>query len=180
MSALDLPEAVAGGLLLFVLPGLTVARALFPEWRFRGPGGPRRALETATLAFVVSVALTVLVGAVLLGLAPGGFSASWGDPLLEAVLAGITMIAFVVGMLEGAYARSAPSRTLAEAGPGEEGAWELTRELDRLRREESRLERRLASAATDPQGSQALRTELTTVRERRSALERRREEEYAR
>lgn len=180
MAVLDVPETIAGGLLLFVLPGLTIARALFPEWRFRGPGGPRRALETTTLAFVLSVALTVLVGAVLLGVAPGGFSAAWSDPFLEAVLAAITVIAFAVGLLEGAYQRRPAARGLAEAGPGDEGAWELTRELDRLRREESRLEGRLAAAAADPSASATLRAELESLRDRRSSLERDREEEYAR
>ncbi|MFY9717906.1 MAG: DUF1616 domain-containing protein, partial [Thermoplasmata archaeon] len=68
MEAVELLEATVGGLLLFVVPGFTLARCLFPEWRFRGPDGARRALETATLAFVLSIALTVLVGSALLGL----------------------------------------------------------------------------------------------------------------
>jgi hypothetical protein len=180
MAWLSALQAVGGGLLLFVVPGLAVARALFPEWTFRGPGGPRRALETATLAFVLSVALTVLVGAILLGVAPGGFSAAWGDPLLEAALAGIAAIAFVAGVLEGAYSRRPTRSRLSEAGPGEEGAWELTRELDRLRREESRLERRIAATAADAEGSAGLRAELAALRDRRSSLERGREEQYER
>jgi len=102
MDALDLLEAIVGGLLLFVVPGFAVARALFPEWRFRGPDGTLRALETATLSFVLSVALTVLVGSLLLGLAPGGFAAAWSDPVLEVALAAVALVAVAAGVLRGA------------------------------------------------------------------------------
>jgi hypothetical protein len=157
MEAVDLLQATVGGLLLFVVPGFALARCLFPEWRFRGPDGARRALETATLAFVLSVALTVLVGSALLGLAPGGFAAAWGDPVLEVALAAVAVVAFAAGAVRGAYSRIPPTGPVGTDDPGGEGSFELTRALDRLHRE-------------DP-----------TVGSRRvEELEQRREEEYAR
>ena len=174
MSLAELPEAVAGGALLFALPGLAVARAVFPEWRFRGPDGLRRVLETVTLGFVLSVALTVLVGGALLGIAPGGFAASWGDPLLEAALAAIALVAFVVGLFEGAYARVPPVTPTPAPDPGGEGAWPLSRALERLNREEARLARRGAEGSADD------RRRLEEIRSERARLEAGREAEYAR
>ena len=179
METVDLAESIAGGLLLFVLPGLATARALFPEWRFRGPDGLRRALETVTLAFVLSVALTVLVGSLLLGVAPGGFAASWSDPILEAALAAVTVVAVLAGALRGAYSRSPPARSLPAPEPGGAGAWELGRELDRLHREDRRLVHRLRGlTAEDPQVADIERQRAELAR-RIEGLERRREEEYA-
>jgi hypothetical protein len=176
MSALGVGEAVVGGALLFFVPGFAVTRALFPEWRLRGTGALRRGLETATLSFVLSVTLTVLVGYGLLGLAPGGFSATWSDPLLEAVLAAIAVIAFATAGLEGAFSRHGTVRPVPAAEPGGEGAWELTRELDRLRREEVRLARSLRAAPPD---AAALEAERNRVVARVEELERAREAEYA-
>ncbi|HTW55662.1 MAG TPA: hypothetical protein VMG36_04345 [Thermoplasmata archaeon] len=174
MPLAEIPEAVVGGALLFAVPGLAVARAIFPEWRFRGPDGLRRALETATLAFVLSIGLTVLVGGALLGLAPGGFAASWGDPLLEAILAAIAVVAFVVGLLEGAYARIPPARPAPEPDPGGEGAWPLSRALERLNREEARLVRKGTGGTADDA------RRLGEIRAERARLEAAREADYAR
>lgn len=183
MSAggLDLGEATVGALLLFVVPGLTVARALFPEWRFRGPDGGRRALETATLAFVLSVGLTVLVGTALLGLAPGGFAAAWSDPLLEAVLAAIAAVAFAAGWLRGAYAKVPPPAPAREtAGAGAEGGWELTRQLDRLRRDDRALEHRARRAGPATPEANEIARARAEIAQRIETLEASRESEYAR
>ncbi|HTP53543.1 MAG TPA: hypothetical protein VML94_01070 [Thermoplasmata archaeon] len=180
MGAVDLLEAVVGGLLLFVVPGLALARGLFPEWRFRGPDGPRRALETATLALVLSVALTVLVGSALLGLAPGGFAAAWGDPVLEAALAAIALVAFVAGVVRGAYSKVPPRAPAGAEEPGGEGAFALTRELDRLHREDRALARRLRAARDDGPEASEIDRARTEVAQRIDGLERGREEEYAR
>lgn len=182
MDAGALGEAVAGGLLLFVVPGFAVARSVFPEWRFRGPDGARRALETATLSFVLSIALTVLVGTALLGLAPGGFSAAWSDPLLEALLAAIAAVAFVAGWARGAYARVAPPAPTGEPADarGEEHAWELTRQLDRLHREDRALARRADGLAADGPEAAELARERSEIARRIEALEVARENEYAR
>lgn len=174
MALADIPEAIAGGALLFALPGLAVTRAVFPEWRFAGPGGLRRAVETATLGFVLSVALTVLVGGAILGIAPGGFSASWGNPLLEAALAAVTVLAFAVGAVEGAYGRHRPSTGAPEARPDEEGAWELSRALERLDRQAAQLAPRAAAGNADAQ------RELTELGHERDRLASAREADYAR
>ncbi|MCI4366082.1 MAG: DUF1616 domain-containing protein, partial [Thermoplasmata archaeon] len=139
MTAANLGEAAAGLLLVFFLPGYTTTRALFPEWRLRGSEAWRRGVETVTLGFVISIGWTVVIAYLLLEGGPSGFAASWTDPALEAALALVTVIAFLVGWWEGAYARVPPQRTVS-SDPGGEGAWELTRRLEDLGREERRLE----------------------------------------
>ena len=57
MDPLAVGEAIAGGALLFVVPGFAVAKAVFPERRVRGAAGVRWALELAALALVLSVVL---------------------------------------------------------------------------------------------------------------------------
>jgi hypothetical protein len=172
-------EAVAGGLLVFFVPGFFLTRALFPEWRIRGPAAPRRLIETFTLSFVLSVTLTVLVGYLLLAVAPGGFQAYWTDPVLEAALSGIAVAAFAAGLLRHAFARTPPmTHPRAEADPGGFDAWELTRALDRLGREERRLRHALRVAPGGPD-EREIRERLEQVRSETEALRRHREAEYA-
>jgi hypothetical protein len=170
-------EAVAGGALLFFVPGYAISRAVFPEWRIRGPGGARRALETVVLGFVLSIGVTVLAGYLLLNGAPGGFVARWSDPLLEAVLAAVAGAAALVALAEGAFARVPPPARGSEGGPGEEGAWELTRAVDRLRREERSILRRL-EGEPESDASSGLRTRLEEIRRLREERLRAREAEY--
>ncbi len=177
MAVLDVPEAVVGGLLLFFAPGYGVARAVFPEWRLRGPLALRRAVETIALAFVTSVALTVIVGSFLL-ISPGGFQAAWSDPVLEAALAAVTVLGLVVAGLRGAFSRPGPAETHSTSG-GETGAWELTRELDRLGREERQLRRELESSPPGGPRTAELARRIDEIRARDSELRRHREEEYA-
>lgn len=179
MTALGPVESVVGGLLLFFVPGYAVTKASFPEWRVRGEGGVRRLVEVVTLSFVVSIGLTVLVGYGLLTLAPGGFAASWSDPVLEVVLAAVAIVAFAVALLRGSFARVPPTARPAESDAGEEGAWELSRELERLGRDERRLEHALRVAARDSAERSKLLEELESVRAERDALRRRREDQYA-
>jgi hypothetical protein len=177
MGPLEAFEAVGGGLLLFVVPGLAVARAMFPEWRFRGPEGLRRSLETATLSFVLSVALTVLVGSALLGLAPGGFAAGWRDPLLEAVLAAVAAVAFVAAGLRGAFSTE-PGRSRPES-PGDEGAWELDRALERRRSERATLAAQRAAAPDGGPDAARLDARIAELDAETESLVRDREAEYA-
>lgn len=179
MTVLSVAEGAAGALLLFFVPGYAVTKALFPEWRVRGPEGTRRLLEIATLSFVASIGLTVVVGYGILNLAPGGFAAAWSDPLLEAVLAAVALVAFVVALRRGAFARTPPPAPAAPPEGGEEGAWELSRELERLGRDERRIQHSLRVATLSPSDAARLRAELDRVRAERDALRRRREEEYA-
>ncbi len=173
-------EPVVGIPLVFFVPGYTVTKAIFPEWRVRGRGALRTGLEIGTLAFVLSVVLTVLAGELLLAAAPGGFQAAWSDPVLESLLAGVALIGFVAGWVRGAYARTAPPARAPETGTGEEGAWELTRQLDALGREERRIRHALRAAQpTDAERTELLR-ELDRIVGEQEALGREREASYAR
>jgi len=174
-------EAVAGFLLVFFLPGYTVTKALFPEWRIRGPDAYLRLLEVVTLGFVLSVVLTILLGYLLLVGAPSGFQAYWSAPVLEGALAAVAVGGFAAGAARGSYARVPPPSRAPPAEPdGEEGAWELTRRLDRLSREERHIERTLRAPTERRSEESALRTRLAEIQAETRELERRREAEYAR
>ncbi len=179
MTAVNLVESLAGGLLLFFVPGYAVTKALFPEWRVRGPDGARRLLEVVTLSFVTSIGLTVVVGFGILSLAPGGFAAAWSDPVLEVALAAVTVLALATAVARGAFARTPPTVPRPEVSSGEEGAWELSRELERLGREERRLQHALRVSKESPAETARLSAELEALRSERDSIRRRREEEYA-
>lgn len=179
MTLLSIAEGLAGGLLLFFIPGYAVAKALFPEWRVRGPQGGRRLLEIVTLSFVTSVGLTVVVGFGILDLVPGGFAAAWSDPVLEGALGAVALVALVAAFLREAFARIPPASRPTAAGAGEEGAWDLSRELERLGRDERRLQHVLRVSSPNPAETARLTAELDSVRAERDALRRKREEEYA-
>lgn len=172
-------EVAVGVPLLFFVPGYTVAKALFPEWRVRGALRWRRLLELATLAFVLSVVLTVLVGALLLAAAPGGFQASWSDPQLEAVLAGVALVGLIAGWMRGAYAREPPEVRGPEEDPGGEGAEALRARLDALAREERRLRHRLRVGGVSGTERTVLEGEIERLRTEQASLGRAREAEYA-
>jgi hypothetical protein len=171
-------EMVAGALLVFFVPGYAVTKAVFPEWRIRGAVATLRLLEVVTLSLVTSVGLTVLVGYALLEGGPNGFQAAWGDPLLEAVLAAVAAVAFVVAWERGAFARTPPAPPAPEPAD-EAGTWRLVEQLDELRREERRIRHRLRQAPAGSTEASRLRGELERVRAETSHLQTRREEEYA-
>lgn len=181
MTALTDVEAAAGLLLFFFLPGYAVTKALFPEWRIHGAQAGRRAVEIVTLSFVTSVALTVFVGYLLLVATPsGGFQAYWSSPVLEAVLLALTLVAALVAGRRGAFASIPPPAPAPAADTGEDGAWELMGELDRLSREERRLTHSLRTHAQNASERSRLTEELEEVRAQRERLRARREAEYAR
>jgi hypothetical protein len=173
-------EVAVGLPLLFFVPGYTFAKALFPEWRVRGPLRWRRLLEIATLGFVLSVVLTVLVGGLLLAASPGGFQASWSDPQVEAILGGVALVGFVAGWVRGAYAREPPTVGGPEEEPGGEGAWELRARLDELAREERRLRHQLRAGGVSGTERSTLEGEIDRLRVEQESLGRAREGEYAR
>ncbi len=172
-------ETAAGLLLVFFVPGFLIAKALFPEWRLRGPLALRRAVEIVTLSFVLSVALTILLGYVLLSTAPGGFRTSWSEPTLEIGLVAVALIALGSGVARGAYRREPPPAPVPEPTSGDEGAFELTQRLDRLRREERRLEHELRVGAHAAPEDARLRYRLQEIRQESDDLRQRREREYA-
>ncbi len=180
MTALTDVEAVAGILLIFFLPGYAVTKAVFPEWRIRGPDAGLRAVEVATLSFVMSVAFAVFVGYLLLVASPGGFQAYWSNPVLEVILAALTVVGVMVAYARGAFSRVPPAGPTQAADTGEEGAWELLRELDRLAREERRLVHAIRRTASDAPELLRLNEQLARIRSAEESLRTRREAEYAR
>jgi uncharacterized membrane protein len=172
-------EAVVGFLLVFFVPGFFISKALFPEWRVRGPLALRRLVEMITLSFVLSVVLTVVVGYLLLSAAPGGFQASWSDPVLESVLLAVTVVAVGWGAVRGAYRREPTARPTPPAPSPEEGAFELTERLDQLAREARRIRHALRAGSTDPVERSRLSARMEEIRAETAELGRRREAEYA-
>ena len=180
MAPLNALEDVAGFLLIFFVPGYAVTKALFPEWRIRGPERYLRLLEIVSLGFVLSLVLTILVGYLLLVGTPAGFQSYWSAPTLEAALTAIAGVAIVVGLLRGAYARSPPAaRGPPAVEPDEAEVWAVTRELDRLGREERHLVRALNRKGLDPAEEGRLRSRLSDIRARADEIGRRREAEIA-
>jgi hypothetical protein len=177
MSAND-AEVVAGLLLLFFVPGYTVTKATFPEWRIRGPVATLRLLEVTTLSFVMSIVLTVILGYFLLVAGPTGFQAYWSNPELEALLAGVAAVGFIAGWFRGAYRRD-PPRAPSPESADDTGAWELVEELDRLRREERRVRHDLRVARAESPEAVRLRQELDRIQTEATELKSRRETEYA-
>lgn len=172
-------ESVIGILLVFFLPGYALSKAVFPEWRVRGPDALRHAVELLTLSFLLSVVLTVLIGYLFLTGVPGGFRAGWSDPLLESVLGAITVIGVALAAARGAFARVPPGPPFPPRPSTEEGAFELTRELDRLRHEERRVLHLLRTEPPDSEEHERLSARLEKLRTERDELARHREAEYA-
>ncbi|MCI4353111.1 MAG: DUF1616 domain-containing protein [Thermoplasmata archaeon] len=174
--AASAPEVVLGLLLLFGLPGWGVTKAVFPEWRLRGPEALLRTVEVGTLSLVLSVALTVLVGFGL-GALPGNlFQTGWSDPLLEIILAAIAGIALAIAALRGGFRREAPHGPAPEPSPGEEAPFALVEKLESNRREFRRVRHALRQLSPgDPVRSELekrvaiLDDEFRRVRERREA-----------
>lgn len=179
MSGLSAVETAAGLLLVFFVPGYAIAKALFPDWRVRGREGLRRLVELVTLSFLLSVVLTVLVGYFEMTLAPGGFRSYWADPVLEVSLTAVAVVAFALGLARGAYRTVPPPRPAVAPYGGEEGVFDLTLELDRLRREGQRIRHALRTGSPTASERDRLRTRLEEVEGASAELQRRREAEYA-
>lgn len=146
MDPLVAAEVVIGLLLVFLLPGYALTKAIFPEWRVRGPTAALRAVELLTLSLVLSVVATILVGFVLANGPGPGFSASWSDPVLEVVLAALTLLALAVGAVRGAFAREPPAAPLLDPSPGSDDGWALVVRLETLDRERRSAQHHLRRA----------------------------------
>ncbi|MCI4350292.1 MAG: DUF1616 domain-containing protein [Thermoplasmata archaeon] len=177
--AVNLALAIVGGVLVFALPGYAVAKSVFPEWRVRGAGALLTAVELATLSFVLSVTLTVLVGFVLLNAAPSGFQATWSNPALELSLAGISLVGLAVAYLRGAFARNPPSAPHPEEDTGATGGWEAMRRMDDLARQERGLRRSLTRIPPGSDEDRRIRDQLEKVQTEASAVRAAREAELA-
>ncbi|MFZ1022599.1 MAG: DUF1616 domain-containing protein [Thermoplasmata archaeon] len=179
MSGTPIYESLVGLALVFFLPGYFTTKALFPEWRVRGPDGLTRLVEIISLGFMLSVVLTIVLGFGLLLVGPNGFQASWSDPVLESILAVVAAVALVAGILRHAYSKEAPLPGGDGPEPGGEGAWQLLRELEALQREERRLRHRLRVTPADSGAGTQLERELQSVQQQIATLSLEREAEYA-
>ena len=175
----SIPLAVLGGLLVFVLPGYAVGKAVFPEWRLKGPHALRTAVELATMSFVLSVVLTVLVGFLLLNATPSGFQATWNDPILEGALGGITVVGLAVAFARKGFAREPPAAPTLEEDRSVSGGWQAIRQLDQLNREERVLRRSLVAAPPGSEEERQLRSQIERVRTEAASVRARREAELA-
>lgn len=171
--------APVGFLLVFLLPGYAVTKAMFPEWRVRGPAAGLRAVEIGTLSLVLSVALSVVVGVGLLDLPGAGFAAFWSEPVLEVTLGVIALVALVVGAARGAYRHDPPEGPAPEASAGAEDGWELVTRLDSIGRSRRRLEHQLRVQGDSDQRAERWRDEIRRLDEEAAAIRRAREVEYA-
>jgi hypothetical protein len=174
----SIAESAAGFLLVFFLPGFGVSRALFPEWRFRGPLGLTRIVETLALSVVTSVALTILFGFGMLVTA-GGFAATWADPQLEIRLAIVAGATLFIAAYRGAFSRHVPAPRPPEPSPGDDGGWELIRRMEQLARQERSLTHALRRAGADDPHARRVTRELEEVRAEQASIRRSREVEYA-
>ncbi len=180
MPAIAILETGAGVALVFFLPGYGLTKAVFPEWRVRGTAGLRRLVELVTLSFVLSVALTVLVGYLLLASSPGGFQASWTDPLLEISLAGIAVVGLGAALVRGGFSREPPvGASPPPVAHGEEDALELTRQLDELGREARRIQHTLRAQRATASERERLEARLSEIDRESAELRAGREAEYA-
>jgi hypothetical protein len=170
----DVLEPIAGGLLLFVLPGFAWSRALFPEWPLRGPSASIRWVETLTLSFLMSVSLTIVIGSALSRNNTLDFSASWSAPTVELLLLVATAAGLVVAAVRGGLSwDGAPGRPTSSEEPSITTTF---RDLDRIERDRVRARRALRAARGDVDRELECRHELDRldqeareVRERREA-----------
>jgi hypothetical protein len=173
----DALETAAGAFLLFVAPGYAWTRAVFPEWRFAGPDRWGVGVRVATLTFVWSIAIDIVVGSVLTEVPSLGFSAAWSDPKLEVALVLLTAAGLVAAVVRGAFR---PIREAAPAPPGvERSPLSWMQEADRLARDEARLRRQIRRSAPESPERSRLESELQAVSERLAETHRQRERELA-
>ncbi|MCI4325296.1 MAG: DUF1616 domain-containing protein [Thermoplasmata archaeon] len=176
MVSVNAAEAVAGLALAFFLPGFGLARATFPEWRFRGPVGAIHLIETVALSLFGSVAITIVVGFGLLNL-PVGFQATWSNPLLWEILAGVSVVALVIAVLRGAFSRLPPPAPAQRSEEPDDRSFSTIRELERLNAEERRLRHRLrVLPSQDPERART-NADLERVVAQRATVASRREAE---
>jgi hypothetical protein len=169
-------QAGAGLLLVFVLPGFAMARALFPEWRFRGELGLTRAVETVTLTLVLSVSTTILVGFMLLN-SSAGFSAVWSDPLLQITLVSITAVCAGLAWGRGAFSHVPPAGPVPEPLGGEVGGAERLAMAEHLARRSRRVRHQIR-ARPSPSELARLEAELSLLDEEARQMGEAREAEY--
>jgi hypothetical protein len=144
---LEVLRIIFGLLLIFVLPGTMLIKAMFPR-----PGEldeEYNGLYVLTLGMATSVCLTILVGFVLGSLPVRDSGKGWFDaPFITASLVALTLVFFAIGWWRGAFPwlglldkRLARFPLPAEAPRGTKRHDELLAEIDELTRDRDRLKR---------------------------------------
>lgn len=178
---------VGGAVLLFLAPGFLLLSALFPGRHYFGPFHP---VALPALSVVASVAVVILVGAVL-GFLPGGpgdDGRGWlqgsqsGAPVVEITLGVLCVALFGVAWWRGAFpllGRRAEYEAFRERAEPEEITLlrDVRLEQERLRKEAARVRKR-ARDSRDPGVRSALSEAAEDLRQEGKELaERARREE---
>ncbi len=172
-------EAALGLLLVYLLPGFGITRALFPERRVFRPWSAKELLEQTTASIVLSVGTAILVGYAWLGTTTG-VRAGWNDPLIELTLAVIAAAALAVAGGRGSFSREPPRGPPHTDGVTETDPMVLVHELEALSREERVLRHRIRVAGPGSNEAEPLAQELARVRAEAARLRAGREGEYDR
>lgn len=155
----------------FFIPGALLMKLLWPEWRIRGDEGVERLAEIIAGGVVMSATLTILVGFYLGNV--GLFWVGTSEPLLEAILGGLSVLFFVIGFFRGAYSESPPRAPSLVEGPlgGEIDTEAYYTRLEEISKKERRLrhELRKAGMAETPE-RERLQTELAALLEERKEI----------
>ncbi|NIP36675.1 MAG: DUF1616 domain-containing protein [Thermoplasmata archaeon] len=147
--AFELLQIVFGLLLIFVLPGVTLIKAMFPR-----PGEldqEYNGIYVLALGMTTSVCITILVGFILGSLpVDEGETGYFDRPLIIGSLVGVTIVFFVVGWWRGAYPWLGlihPSMARfpmpSDAPRSTQRHDELVAEIEELTREHDRLKREI-------------------------------------
>ncbi len=145
--ALEILRIILGILLIFVLPGTMLIKAMFPR-----PGEldeEYNGIYVLALGMATSICLTILVGFVLGSLPVKDDGTGWFDaPLITGSLVALTIIFFAIGWWRGAYPwmglvhpKMARFPLPAEAPRGTKRDDELAARVEELTKEHDRLKR---------------------------------------
>jgi len=145
--ALEILQLIFGILLIFVLPGIMLIKAMFPR-----PGEldeEYNGIYVLALGMATSICLTILVGFVLGSIkVDDGETGYFSGPLITGSLLGLTIIFFLIGWWRGAYPwmgllhpKLARFPLPAEAPRGTKRDDELMARIEELTKEQDALKR---------------------------------------
>ena len=170
--ALEILRIIGGILLIFVLPGTMLIKAMFPR-----PGEldeEYNGIYVLALGMATSICLTILVGFVLGSITPGEDGGYLTAPLITGSMVSLTISFFIIGWWRGAYPwmglvhpKLARFPLPAEAPSGTQRDDELAARIEELTKEHDRLKREVKDL---------LRRERTHGRKEAKRYKERREE----
>lgn len=178
-TLLDVLFALVALWLYFFVPGYLLVKALWPEKRWKGPKAEMTAVEMVTAGFVSSLGLLLVIGFVLGN--TNAFQASEADPLLEEVLAALSLAFLALGWFRGAYAREPPPAPsfVEPVSAGEEDLAPTFSRFESLLREEREAQRSLRQARREKAPSDEVRALEARVEEVRAKRRRAQQEREA-